>query len=131
LSERNTVQKQIILDVLKSFNTHPSVDELYAEIFKVHPSISKATIYRNVKQLADKGEILQLAVPNDVSRYDGCTDFHHHFVCDSCGGVFDVHADCIDATKEVFSLIQNKHGFKVDRSMTSFFGACSTCAESS
>ena len=129
MSERNTIQKQIVLETLKSFNTHPSVDELYSVINKKHPTISKATIYRNLNQLAQKGAILQIALANDVSRYDGCTDFHHHFICDSCGGVFDVYIDSTDDSEGLFANIKNKYGYTVDRSMTFFFGTCSKCAK--
>jgi Fe2+ or Zn2+ uptake regulation protein len=129
LSERNTVQKQIILDTLKSFNTHPSVDEIYSVIQKSHPSISKATIYRNMSQLAEKGVILQIAVANDVSRYDGCTDFHHHFICEGCGGVFDVYQDQNTEVnhENLYGFIRDKYGYEVNRSMTSFFGNCAEC----
>ena len=129
MNERNTVQKQIILDELRSVDTHPSVDELYAEIQKKHPSISKATIYRNLRQLAEKGVVLQIAIANDVSRYDGCTDFHHHFICNHCGKVFDVYTNRTDDHETLGSDIQSKYGYKVDRCMTSFIGTCLDCSQ--
>ncbi|MCL2203558.1 MAG: transcriptional repressor [Defluviitaleaceae bacterium] len=127
MGERNTVQKQIILDTLKRFDAHPSVDELHAEIKKSHPAISKATVYRNLKQLAEKGVVMQIAVANDVARYDGGTDFHHHFICDVCGGVYDIDAERGEAPADSYARIQKKYGFAVERSMTSFFGMCAAC----
>jgi len=124
---RSTVQKQIILDTLKSINTHPSVDELYSKIQKSHPSISKATIYRNVRQLAEKGIILQIAVANDVSRYDGCTDFHQHFICNNCGNIFDLKIDCAQVSEKFNATIQNNFGHVVDNCIISFEGTCLNC----
>ena len=39
--QRNTVQRQIILEALKRFHTHPAVDEIYAEIHKSHSNVGK------------------------------------------------------------------------------------------
>ena len=124
---RNTIQKQIVLDTLKSINSHPSVDELYSLIKEKHPSISKATVYRNVHKLAETGEILQVNIANDVSRYDGCTNPHHHFVCKSCSKIFDIHLDEDDNSDKIKNLVSNKYGFKLDKCVTSLFGVCSIC----
>ena len=126
---RSTVQRQIILDTLNSTNTHPSVDELYSEIKKKHPSISKATVYRNMRQLADIGKILQIAVENDVSRYDGNTEAHQHFICDSCGGIFDVNIDFAEGSKKLKSVVENMNKHSVDRCVVSFYGTCSNCVK--
>ena len=122
---RSTVQKQIILDTLKSIHTHPSVDDLYTEITKKHPSISKATVYRNLRRLAEKGIIIQIAVANVVARFDGCIDHHHHFICNSCGGIFDVFVD--DDFKALSAVIQDKYNYKVNSCTTAFFGTCLDC----
>jgi len=127
VGERNTVQRQIIIDTLKSVDNHPSVDELYSMIQEKHPSISKATVYRNVRQLADRGIILQIAVTNDVSRYDGCATEHYHFICESCGQIFDINIGQSNDSDILSALIQDKSGHKVNRCMTSFFGECTDC----
>jgi len=121
------VQKQIILDTLKSFSTHPSADELHSEIIKSHPSISKATVYRNMRHLAEKGAIIQIAVANDVARYDGCVDCHQHFICEKCGGIFDVHIGGDDDSEKLNDAVRNKYGYQVDKCITSFTGTCLDC----
>ena len=125
--QRNTIQRQIILDALKSTDAHPSVDMLYAEIQKNHPSISKATVYRNLRLLAEKGDVLQIAVANDVARYDGCTDFHHHFLCDACGRILDIYINSDADFESIAAKTQVKYGHVVDKSMTTFFGVCADC----
>jgi len=110
-----------------SVDTHPSVDELFSMIQEIHPSISKATVYRNVRQLADKGVILQIAVTNDVSRYDGCAKPHYHFICENCDKIIDINIDYPDDSVELSAMIQNQSGHRVDRCMTSFFGVCADC----
>jgi len=122
--QRNTVQRQIILETLNRFITHPTVDELYSEIQKSHPSISKTTIYRNLRQLANGGQIGRFALPGDVERCDKRTDRHYHFQCESCGSLLDVDIDYLEGINEK---VQEKYGFQVDRHDLIFKGTCSHC----
>jgi len=122
--QRNTVQRQIIFETLNRFITHPTVDELYSEIQKSHPSISKTTIYRNLRQLAQGGQIGRVALPDDVERYDKRTDRHYHFQCKSCGALLDVDIDYLDGINEK---VQEKNGFQVDEHDIVFRGVCPQC----
>ena len=115
------------MDTLKSTTTHPSVDELYSEIRLKHPSISKATVYRNMRQLAEIGKILQIAVENDVSRYDGNTEEHQHFICDSCGRILDVHIDFAEGSEKSKSAVEDMYKHSVNKCVVSFYGTCSNC----
>ena len=112
-------------------DTHPSVDDLYVEIQQKHPPISKATVYRNLSYMADKGTVLQIAVPNDVVRYDGRTEFHHHFACDMCERVYDVHIDGSNDFDALGEIVQDKYNHQVNSSATMFFGICADCVAGS
>ena len=122
--KRNTIQRQIILDTLKEFTSHPSVDTLYAAISEKHPTISKATVYRNLRQLSDEGIIAQMAVFDDASRYDGRADVHYHFACKKCSEIFDLEIDCIDGIDD---MVQTNYGVKVNRHEILFSGICKKC----
>ena len=61
--------------------THPSPDEVYKEVHNLHPSISRATVYRVLNKLADKGELLKVHMPNTADRFDFRTDNHIHMFC--------------------------------------------------
>ena len=122
--QRNTVQRQIVLDTLKKLNNHPAIDEIYAEIQKEHPAISKTTIYRNLRQLAASGIIHQVLLPDSLERYDGCIDQHYHFQCKNCGSIFDVDIEYVTGINEI---VQHKYGFQVDEHDVVFRGACSQC----
>jgi len=122
--KRNTVQRQIILGILKEFTSHPSVDTLYAAISEKHPTISKATVYRNLHHLSEEGAIAQMAVFDDVSRYDGRADVHYHFACKKCNEIFDLEIDCI---KGIDEMVQASYGVKVDKHEILFSGVCKKC----
>ena len=124
---RNTLQRQIILDTIKALDTHPTAEDLYREIQKKYPTIGMATIYRNLRQLAKNGLIVQIATLGDAARYDGCAYPHYHFHCKECGGTFDLEMDLIDGIENA---IESKYGFQVDGHDISFTGVCLKCTSS-
>ena len=62
MQTRNTIQRQIVLQAVNQMHNHPTADAIYAVIAAQHPTISKATVYRNLNQLASQGEILRVPI---------------------------------------------------------------------
>ena len=122
--ERNTVQRQIILSGLQRLNTHPTIEEVYTEVQKEHPAISKTTVYRNLRQLAKDGIIRQVSLPDGLERYDRFTTQHHHFKCMNCDNILDVE---IEYLADINKTIQKKYGFQVDKHDVVFTGICLKC----
>ena len=123
---RNTVQRQIILEAIKDMHTHPTVEEVYLKIHKVHPTISKATIHRNLRLLARRGEIRQVSLPDEADRFDRRTGQHYHFRCKVCGSLSDIDVESIAGINET---VQQKYGFQVDGHDVVFKGICAKCGE--
>jgi Fe2+ or Zn2+ uptake regulation protein len=124
--KRNTIQRQIVLETLKRFQTHPTVDEVYAVIKEKHPTISKSTVYRNLRQLAESGEIRQVSFSDGLERYDGGSIEHYHFRCKKCGLIFDIHIEYLVGINEI---AEQKYGFKIDSHDIVFTGVCQHCLE--
>ena len=125
MSERNTVQKQIIMDAVKQTRKHPSAMDVFLHIKSGHPSISKSTVYRVLRELAAKGEIVRLAAPRDLERYDGNPLPHYHFRCKACDCLFDIDAEVF---KNLEKEVEKKHGHRVDTHEAVFWGTCKNCA---
>ncbi len=123
---RNTVQRQVVLEAVRRIRSHPTADEVYAAINREHPSISKATVYRNLHQLAAQGEILQVAVPNGADRFDFRTDEHYHVCCTGCGRVFDVLMPPVEGIME---RVTDSSGVELTRYEIMFEGICPSCRE--
>ncbi len=117
--ERITSQKKIILGYLKSAKTHPSAEIVFKEVRKKLPRISLGTIYRILKNLKEKGEILE--IPSDISRYDGNISAHSHFFCQSCGKIFDVFDKA-----PILKVGKLKVG-KIKSYQVYFYGKCKNC----
>jgi Fur family transcriptional regulator, peroxide stress response regulator len=107
---RRSIQRDTILRVVKNTTSHPGADWVYDEVRKEIPNISLGTVYRNLRSLAQAGEIRELDIPGSASRFDGSTTKHHHLICEKCGSIFDLDED-IDLKVE--ARIFQKPGLKL------------------
>ena len=81
--------------VLKELNkkTHPTMEEMYSGIKEHHPTISLATVYKNVNLLKEQGVVIEINMPNGKMRYDYLSRPHIHLACKSCGRIEDLDYD--------------------------------------
>jgi len=93
-----TPQRLSVLRILDR-HTHPTIDELYDEILKESPSVSLATVYKNLNTLKDEGLVVEVNIVNQKPRYDIYEHPHIHVVCEGCGSVEDVSYDDADLGK--------------------------------
>ena len=124
---RNTIQQDIICSIVKNMRTHPSPDEVYKEVHEQHPTISRATVYRVLNKLADKGEILKVKMPGTADRFDFNTEEHIHIYCTECGRVYD--AD-IKNVKEMLNNLDSQIDLKEFQLIginISLEGICPSC----
>lgn len=126
MQTRNTVQRQIVLQTVLKMHDHPTADNVYAAVAAEHPSISKATVYRNLNQLAGQGEIRRVPVPNGADRFDFNTSEHYHVRCEKCGAVFDVH---MPQVVDLLGQVEDASGVEVRRFDILFEGVCKACRE--
>ncbi|MGM0438818.1 MAG: Fur family transcriptional regulator [Patescibacteria group bacterium] len=86
--ERQTKQKEVVEDYLSSTCCHPSAEKVYDNVKEELPSISKATVYRILRNFKDKGKIQE--IPTKVSRWDYNHKPHPHFICTECDKIIDI-----------------------------------------
>jgi len=123
---RKSRQKETILRVVKGTNCHPTADWVYQEARKEIPNISLGTVYRNLKLLKEEDKIFELRFNDSLSRFDGNTEYHHHFVCAQCDSVFDVVID--EQTKSaILDEIVQTTGFKINQCHCELEGLCKDC----
>lgn len=123
---RQTKQKEAILNVLTSTHSHPTADWIYSEVRKEIPNISLGTVYRNLRLLCKTGEIVELELCGNLSRFDARRDNHYHFRCEICGSVFDVDEPVdVDIDRRVAQIT----GFKISYHRLEFRGLCLECQQ--
>ncbi len=120
-----TPQRLAIVKIIAKSEDHPSVENIHALIKKDFPTMSLATIYRNIVLIKSLGEILELGFPDGSNRYDGNKPYPHpHVICIQCKKIVDPDLDSLDdMKKEVASATK----FKILNHRLDFFGLCSNC----
>lgn len=82
--------QEILLDIISHSDEHLSADKIYFLAKQMYPTISVATIYRNLTAMTEKGLIGHIAIPSESARFDKKSTSHPHGHCPVCGDVFDI-----------------------------------------
>ena len=121
-------QRQVIKDFLMTRKDHPTADVVYSNVRQEYPNISLGTVYRNLTQLADIGEIQRLRVGDGDDHFDADISDHNHFICTSCKQVIDLTMDSIHSIVETAG--EHFDG-KIEGHVTYFYGLCADCCRRS
>jgi len=121
-TKRNTIQKNLIYNAVKELNIHANAEQVYEYVVAVHPSVSKATVYRNLGQMAQSGELLNIGNFYGATHYDHNCHDHYHFICEKCKRVFDINTRFSDVEN-----IKSPEGIKIIKHNLSFTGICDDC----
>ena len=117
-------EREVVLDALKENVIHPSAEELYSIIQIEYPQVSKATLYRNLSQLAEAGIIKKIDGLEVSSHFDHNTHLHYHFICEKCGRVYDVPSN---VAENVVKKTEEETGFRITDHEIIFKGLCKDC----
>lgn len=117
---RKSKQREEILKFLMSTKSHPTANEVYEQVKKVIPDISLGTVYRNLRELSEKGIILELKAKDGINNYDYDTSTHGHFVCEKCGKIYDVFD--LQITNQ-----PSLSDFAIKSVNAVFYGICNQC----
>ena len=127
---RNTLQKEVTYDALRSIEGHPTAEGIYEKVHENYPSISKATVYRNLIALENQGVVTRIPkIGNGSDRYDWNIEPHYHAKCRKCGKVFDVELENQDDLMHQVKVLED--GFEIDTYNLVFEGLCRECRERS
>lgn len=120
-----THQRQKIYEALVSRPGHYSPEEIYDQVKQDLPSISLATVYKNLKTFVQAGMLHEVS-PHHGWRIDANPDPHHHLVCTRCRSITDLNIERLDVPKLRGRL---PAGFRVEKFSVEIRGICKACAE--
>lgn len=120
---RNTRQRQLVLDAVRSRCDHPTADDIFMSVRAQDDHISRGTVYRNLNLLAQEGEIRSIHLRGG-DRFDLRRDRHAHVVCRSCGSVADVPLPYEELMDERLAA---QTGYVLVEHATTFEGLCPAC----
>jgi Fe2+ or Zn2+ uptake regulation protein len=87
---RNTIQRELILDIINNSYSHPNAYDIYIECRKKIPNISLGTVYRNLNTLVETNKIQKIKSTDNIDRYDKILN-HSHFICIKCNKILDIN----------------------------------------
>lgn len=120
---RNTRQKAAIREAFERSGRPLSTDEVLAIAQTQVDGLGIATVYRNIKALVDESWLMAVELPGEPPRYEVAgKDHHHHFRCDRCCRVFELHG-CVPAIEALAA-----PGFTVRTHELVLYGICADCA---
>lgn len=105
---------------------HYSPEEIYAQVKQDLPSISLATVYKNLKTFVNAGVLHEVSPHHGSWRVDTSPKPHHHLVCTRCLSIPDIDADVIHPVRLRRRLAA---GFKVEKFNIEVQGLCKACAK--
>jgi len=92
-----THQRLELYRELASSEEHPDADTIFRRVRGRIPTISRDTVYRNLKMLAEHGLISIVGMSHERLRFDANMRLHHHFVCVQCGMIRDFYSERLES----------------------------------
>jgi Fur family peroxide stress response transcriptional regulator len=121
---RETKQREAILLVLRNTRSHPTADQIYDEVRRSIPNVSKGTVYRNLRVLQEDGDITELNLNGTLGRYEVKQERHYHFRCEKCGRVSDID---MPIHQDLDQEAEQRTGLRISSHQLEFRGLCKEC----
>jgi Fur family transcriptional regulator, ferric uptake regulator len=123
--ERSTRQKRALATLLASSEGFHSAQELYRELRANGERIGRTTVYNQLRDLAQSGQLDVLTGDDGETRYRRCTaEHHHHIVCRGCGLTIEVEG--LEVERWALEVAAS-HGFSEVSHTVEIFGTCRGC----
>jgi len=121
-----THQRRVIYETVMSLEGHPSPELIYDAVRRKIPSISLATVYKNVRTFLESGMLREVSMHHGSLRVEPNESEHYHLVCTRCRQITDLDPE----TVQVRALTKKRSlkGFQVTRIAVDVLGVCAACA---
>lgn len=114
-------QRLKVLEYLYQNQCHPTVDQIYIDLQKDIPTLSKTTVYNTLRTLAGVGLVRIITIEDNEVRYDIIIENHGHFKCESCGTIYNFSINI-----DLF-VSEDLKSFKIEDKNVYFKGICPRC----
>ena len=122
---RHTIQRDIVHQAILSMPGHVTADMVYEKIHAAHPSIARATVYRNLGMLEAEGRIMRIDVPGGADCFEVRVREHYHIRCARCGKLFDAKLRYMPNLVELEQAADSE--FEICACNLMFVGYCPDC----
>jgi Fur family peroxide stress response transcriptional regulator len=120
-----TPQRIAICRIALNSRAHPSAQEVYAEVKKIHPTVSLATVYKTLEVIRDLDLVQEINFPKRQARFDSYMNPHINLICLKCGIIKDLEDV---AVKEITRKVAAATKFKPTGQRVDVYGICQKCS---
>ena len=110
-----------ILEYLVTQKNHPTVDNIYTDLVKEMPTLSKTTVYNTLNSFIKEDIARVITIEEGETRYDAEIENHGHFKCTKCGEIHDFKINELGLEKE------GLEDFKINQKNFYYLGLCKDC----
>ena len=125
--QRKTRQRDAIMAIMADETDFRSAQQVHAALMAAGQTVGLATVYRNLQNLTEVGELDSLRSEEGETLYRRCAArrHHHHLVCRSCGYTVDIQDEQLE---QWIAEISQRYQFSDIEHMADIFGLCANCA---
>jgi len=117
-----TTQRLLIWQALYQNTTHPTAEDLYAQLRPSLPSLSLTTLYNALNELVEWGEVRRFDIGDGHIHFDPNIVSHAELVCLRCHSVID--APEISVKPQMPAEIA---GYQIISRAEQYYGFCPRC----
>jgi Fur family peroxide stress response transcriptional regulator len=119
---RVTPQRLGVYKLLREDSGHFTAEKIYFKVKKSFPAISLATVYSILELLKENNLVQEIRINFDKSSFELKACPHHHFLCNSCGKIFDIDIMPCTTLKD-----KKINGHTINKFQGYFYGICKDC----
>lgn len=75
---------------------HLNTDQIFAELKTYFPKVWLSTVYRNIQELLQTGELKEVLILDGKMYYETDIGLHAHLIDEKNGIIHDVNLPCLD-----------------------------------
>jgi Fur family peroxide stress response transcriptional regulator len=110
---RITPQRTAVLEVLYTFNNHPSADYIIDFLRLTFPHITLSTVYKILDVFIEIGIITRVKTEDGIMRYDYVNEKHHHLYCTETERIENYYDEELDKLLENYMKKKTIPNFKI------------------
>tara|TARA_E500000178_G_C16927379_1_gene710048 strand:- start:155 stop:949 length:795 start_codon:yes stop_codon:yes gene_type:complete len=120
---RITKTKFFIIDEIFKLDNHFEVDNFINTVSKKSEKISRATVYRTIKQLLEAGLLQKITTKSGKVYYEKSSpqNEHAHLICNDCGKLLEIKDTKV---RDLLVKYCEKMNFKLEYQSIHIYGEC-------
>jgi len=120
-----TPQRIAICRIALKSRAHPSAQQVYDEVRKIHPTVSLATVYKTLDVLRDLNLVQEINFSEGQARFDSYMNPHINLVCLKCGAITDLDDITVN---EIIKRVKVATNFQPTGQRMDVYGICQKCS---